>query len=117
MPILDKTGVSMTEMYEGFKRHSVVDGERGSPLLSVAEVRMEPGSSPPLHAHPTEEAILIADGELEAYLGEETFTVTKGQFVLAPPGVKHGFSNKSGKPAVIFGIHPTPAVQTEWDQE
>ena len=117
MPILDKTGVSMTEMYEGFKRHSVVDGERGSTMLSVAEVRMEPGSSPPLHAHPTEEAILIADGELEAYLGEETFTVTKGQFVLAPPGVKHGFSNKSGKPAVIFGIHPTPAVQTEWDQE
>ena len=71
MPILDKTGVSMTEMYEGFKRSSMVDGERGSTMLSVAEVLMEPGSAPPLHAHPTEEAILIADGELEAYLGDE----------------------------------------------
>ena len=63
MPILDKTEVSMTEMYEGFKRSSVVDGERGSTQLSVAEVLMEPGSAPPLHAHPTEEAILIADGD------------------------------------------------------
>ena len=117
MPILDKSGVETTEMYKGFKRTSMVDGERGSTQLSVSEVVMEPDSAPPLHAHPTEETILIADGELEAYVGDETFTVTKGQFVLAPPGVKHGFSNKSGKPALIYGIHPTPAVQTEWDPE
>ena len=77
---------------------------------------MEPGSAPPLHAHPTEETILIAEGELEAYIGDETRMVTAGQFVLAPPGVKHGFSNKSGARAVIYGIHPTPAVQTTWDE-
>ena len=117
MPILDKTGVSMTEMYTGFKRWSMVDGERGSTQLSVSEVLMEPGSAPPLHAHPTEETILIADGELEAYVGDETCTVTAGQFVLAPPGVKHGFANKTDKPAIIYGIHPTPAVQTTWDPE
>ena len=115
MPILDPADVEMNEMYPGFKRTSVVDGTRGSTQLSVSEVVMEADSAPPLHAHPTEETILIADGELEAYVGDETFTVTKGQFVLAPPGVKHGFSNKSGKPALIYGIHPTPAVQTEWD--
>ena len=117
MPILDKSGTDMTEMYTGFKRWSVVDGTRGSTQLSVAEVLMEPGSTPPLHAHPTEETILIAEGELEAYIGDETRMVSAGQFVLAPPGVKHGFSNKSGKPALIYGIHPTPAVQTEWDEE
>ncbi len=107
----------MTEMYPGFERWSVVDGERGSTQLSVSEVRMTPGSSPPLHAHPTEETILIAEGELEAYIGDEVRQVSAGQFVLAPPGVKHGFSNKSGKPALIYGIHPTPAVQTVWDEE
>ncbi len=116
MPILDKTGTDMTEMYPGFKRWSVVDGGRGSTQLSVSEVLMEPGSAPPLHAHPTEETILIAEGELEAYIGDETRMVTAGQFVLAPPGVKHGFSNKSGERAVIYGIHPTPAVQTTWDE-
>ena len=117
MPILDKSGTDMNEMYPGFKRWSVVDGEKGSTQISVSEVLMEPDSAPPLHAHPTEETILIAEGELEAYVGDETRMVTAGQFVLAPPGVKHGFSNKSGKPALIYGIHPTPAVQTEWDPE
>ena len=117
MPILDKSGTDMNEMYPGFKRWSVVDGEKGSTQISVSEVLMEAGSAPPLHAHPTEETILIAEGELEAYVGDETRMVTAGQFVLAPPGVKHGFSNKSGKPALIYGIHPTPAVQTEWDPE
>jgi quercetin dioxygenase-like cupin family protein len=117
MPILDKSGSSMNEMYPGFKRWSVVDGEKGSTQLSVSEVLMEAGSTPPLHAHPTEETILIANGELEAYVGDETYTVTAGQFVLAPPGVKHGFANKSGKSALIYGIHPTPAVQTTWDPE
>ena len=117
MPILDKSGTDMNEMYPGFKRWSVVDGEKGSTQISVSEVLMEAGSAPPLHAHPTEETILIAEGELEAYVGDETRMVTAGQFVLAPPGVKHGFTNKSGKPALIYGIHPTPAVQTEWDPE
>ena len=117
MPILDKSAVEMAEMYPGFKRWSVVDGTRGSTQLSVAEVVMEPGSSPPLHSHPTEEAILIAAGDLEAHIGDETHPVTAGQFVLAPPGVKHGFANKTDTPALIYGIHPTPNVQTTWDEE
>ena len=117
MPVLDKTGTSMSEMYPGFKRWAVVDGQRGATQLTVSEVLMEPGSAPPLHFHPTEETILIAVGELEAYVGDETHQVTAGQFVLAPPGVKHGFANKTDRPAVIYGIHPTPNVQTTWDEE
>ena len=117
MPILDKTGVEMTEAYAGFKRWAVVDGERGATQLTVSEVLMEPGSHPPLHAHPTEETILIAEGQLEAYVGDETHPVSAGQLVLAPPGVKHGFANKTDKRAVIYGIHPTPNVRTEWDPE
>lgn len=117
MPVLDKTGTSMTEMYPGFKRWSIVDGERGSVQLTVSEVVMEPGSAPPLHFHPTEETILIAEGQLEAYVGDETYQVSAGQMVLAPPGVKHGFANKTDKRALIYGIHPTPSVQTTWDDE
>ena len=48
MPILDRSGVDATEMYPGFKRRSMVDGERGSTQLSVSEVVMEAGSAPPL---------------------------------------------------------------------
>ena len=39
------------------------------------------------------------DGELEAVLGDEVVTVKEGQTVLAPPGVKHGFVNRSGASA------------------
>ncbi len=117
MTILDSSGTPMAEPYTGFKRWSVVDSSRGATQLTVAQVVMEPGSKPPLHSHPTEETILIADGDLEAYVGSETHQVSKGQFVLAPPGVKHGFSNKTDTPALIYGIHPTPNVQTDWDEE
>jgi mannose-6-phosphate isomerase-like protein (cupin superfamily) len=73
----------------------------------VADLTMGPESSVPTHIHPTEEAMVILEGELDAVLGDEIVPVTAGQTVLAPPGVKHGFVNKSGAPARLMAIFPT----------
>ena len=80
MPILDKSGTDMTEMYTGFKRWSVVDGTRGSTQVSVAEVLDGAGifTASVTRTSDGGDDILIAEGELEAYIGDETRMVTAG---------------------------------------
>ncbi|MDP6454675.1 MAG: cupin domain-containing protein [SAR202 cluster bacterium] len=116
MPIIDRENAPKAEIYPGVERRSMVDGAQGSQSLTVSEVLTGAGVAPPLHSHPTEEAMLVTDGTLQAYLGDEMFTVTAGQIVLAPPGVKHGFVNTSDAPATVYGIHPTNDVVTIWDE-
>ena len=111
MPVLDKKDVEMAELGPGVERWEILSGELGAASLTVADVTLAPGSKAPTHFHPTEEAMVILDGELEAVLGDETITVTAGQTVLAPAGVKHGFTNRSGASARLFGIFPTGKVE------
>ena len=89
----------------------MVDGERGALSLSVADLVLTPDSRVPNHVHPTEEAMVILEGHLEAVLGDQVVTVTTGQTVLAPAGVKHGFVNRSESPARLMAIFPTSRVE------
>ena len=111
MPIFDKDDVANEELSPGTERWTLVDGARGAQSLSVADLSLAPGSKVPTHFHPTEEAMLIIEGELEAVLGDEVVTVKPGQTVLAPAGVIHGFVNRSGAPARLLAIFPTANVE------
>jgi quercetin dioxygenase-like cupin family protein len=111
MPILDKNEADVSERYPGVHRWQVVDGDKGADGLSVGHLVFDPESTVPNHVHPTEEAMVLLDGELEAVLGDEVRPVTAGQTVLAPAGVKHGFVNRSGKEATLMAIFPTPEVE------
>ena len=79
MPILDKKDIELELLGPGVERHAIVDGTQGADSLSVGDVKIEPGSKAPTHFHPTEEAMVILEGELEAVLGDEVITVTEGQ--------------------------------------
>ena len=107
MPILDKNDVPVEELSPGVQRWAIVDGGKGSESTSVGDVIVGPGAKVATHIHPTEEAMVILEGELEAILGDEVVIVREGQTVLAPPGVKHGFVNRSGADARIMAIFPT----------
>ena len=111
MPILDKSDDPTDEDLPGVQRWEIVTGELGADSLTVVDVILRPGAAPPPHIHPTEEAMVVLEGELEAMLGDEVFTVTPGKTVLAPAGVKHGFVNRSGQPARIMGVFPTGKVE------
>ena len=65
---------------------------------------------PPIYI-PTEEAMVILEGEMDAILGDEVITVGVGQTVLAPSGVRHGFVNRSGSPARVLAIFPTANME------
>ena len=112
MPVLDKKDIAKQEPLPGMTRWSLVDGTKGSESITVAEVVLAPGARTQVHYHPTEEAMVILEGELEAILGDDRFPVSAGQTVIAPPTVKHGFVNTSNSPARLFGIHPTANVIT-----
>ena len=49
--------------------------------------------------HEAEEAWYIMEGELKFWIGEESFAVSPGSFVLAPGGVPHSLANTGSMPA------------------
>ncbi len=111
MPILDKNESDVEERFPGVKRWQVVDGGKGAEALSLGHLTFEPESAVPNHTHPTEEAMLLVEGELDAVLGNEVTTVKAGQTVLAPAGVRHGFVNRSGKQASLMAVFPTANIE------
>ena len=111
MPILDKGDSPKEELAPGVGRWRLLDSETGAEALTVADLTLDAESSVQTHIHPTEEAMVILEGELEAILGDEIIAVRAGQTVLAPAGVRHGFVNRSGLPARVMAIFPTSKVE------
>jgi len=109
MTILSKCDAE--KLAPGVERHEIVSGKTGANSLSVAEVNVDANSTVPTHLHPTEEAMVITAGELEAVIGDQVVSVSAGQTVYAPAGVKHGFKNISGSKASILAIFPTGKVE------
>lgn len=108
MPIISKEDWITDSPNPGAVRSNIIDKAHGSQNLIVRQVALEPGSKITTHVHPnSEEAMVITEGTLDAILGDAVETVVMGQTVLAPQGIKHGFVNRSDKPAKIMAIFPT----------
>lgn len=111
MPIIDKNDETKELLSPGVERWALVDGTKGAESLSVGDVVLQDGGKVPNHIHPTEEAMVIVEGQLDAVLGDDVIPVSAGQTVLAPAGVRHGFVNRSGAPARIMAIFPTAKME------
>lgn len=112
MPILRRAEAVTQEQMPGIPRTTLVDAGKGAQSLSIAQLEIGDGVSVATHIHPeTEEAMIIVEGELEAILGDEVVTLGPGDTVLAPPGVKHGFVNRSGANAALLAIFPVTEFQ------
>jgi mannose-6-phosphate isomerase-like protein (cupin superfamily) len=54
-----------------------------------------------------EETFLVRSGRLEFLLGDQVVTLGPGDFVRAPPGVRHGYANLSGAAVeLLVSFHP-----------
>lgn len=111
MPILNRDDSDKQELSPGVDRWALVDGDKGAESTSVGDVVVDAGGAVPTHIHPTEEAMVILEGEMDAILGDEAVRVGVGQTVLAPPGVRHGFVNRSGSAARVLAIFPTANME------
>lgn len=90
-------------------RYTLVGADTGSTQLKVGDLTWMPGADLPAHIHPerlAEETQVIIGGELQAVYDDFHLTVKSGDVLLAPPGVKHGFANRSGQIARMITIFP-----------
>ena len=112
MPIIQHSDAPSEEGFPGVDRAILVDADHGSQSLWVGHLTVPSGMKVTTHIHPdTEEAMVIAEGSLEAILGDEVVTVGPGDTVLAPAGVKHGFVNRSQESATLLAIFPKTSFE------
>ena len=54
-----------------------------------------------------EETFYVVSGELDFLLDETVIPMKRGDFVRVPPGARHGYANRSGRPvALLVGFTP-----------
>ena len=83
-------------------------------LSVIHNEAMPPGGGPALHRHPYEEVFLILEGEATFTLGDETIVGRTGDFLVAPPGVPHAFTNTGTGVLRSVDVHASPTFSTEW---
>jgi mannose-6-phosphate isomerase-like protein (cupin superfamily) len=87
-------------------------GGRYSLMEYVVAPRPAPASGAPTdfgpHLHrEIEETFFVRRGRLRFLLGDGVFDLKVGDFVRAPPGMRHGFANLSGEAVeLLVSFHP-----------
>jgi quercetin dioxygenase-like cupin family protein len=76
---------------EKSKSHMVV----GTNVL-LSFIENPPGCVFPLHSHPSEQILIILEGEEDHICGEEKFLMKAGDICIHPPNVPHGGETKTG---------------------
>jgi quercetin dioxygenase-like cupin family protein len=107
MPIYDGSKKSSQAPQDGRIPRPLVTKDDGAKALTITELTMQPNAGIKLHIHPTDEAIFLLEGSVDFICGDERKKVTAGHILLAPPGVKHGIVNTSGRPAKLLTVFPT----------
>jgi mannose-6-phosphate isomerase-like protein (cupin superfamily) len=93
MRIVDHTRQEQEEWRPGVLTRMRVSALTGATQLCVFEQWCDPGCGAPTHLHTVEEVLTVLAGHAEVWLGDERATLTAGQSVVVPPGLRHGFRN------------------------
>ena len=87
-------------------------GDTGGELLQL-RWSARPGGGVGDHVHPLqEERFEILEGRLTLSIDRRETLVGPGEAVAVPPGVRHGFANRTGE-AVVANLELRPALRTE----
>jgi quercetin dioxygenase-like cupin family protein len=87
----------------------LLSGEDTGGAYCLLDLRVAPGKGVPRHTHTREdEALFVLSGELEASVGDETFTLRAGETLIAPRNISHRLRN-SGNVANHYLIMFSPA--------
>ncbi len=90
----------------GYRRFTLAGPERGV-ACSASLTIIEPGGGAPTHFHNTaDEVIIVLEGALEMWIGDERLIVGADSTVSLPAGVPHGFLAVGAGPARILAFLP-----------
>jgi quercetin dioxygenase-like cupin family protein len=87
----------------------VLHGRDTGGTMAVCIASGEPGNGPPPHVHSREdETFHVLAGEIEGFVGDQTFQLSEGMTAFLPRGVPHTYRIAGKKPA-RFLVMLTPA--------
>ena len=81
-------------------------------LSQTAVMSIGPGeeSGPKENEHPGSEQVLyVIEGELDAEIGERSFSMRAGDSTIVRRDVPHRFTNRGQQPALTFNVYTPPA--------
>jgi quercetin dioxygenase-like cupin family protein len=106
MAIVDHAHAAEIPWRPGYRRFTLAGPDQGvrcSASLSI----VEPGAGAPTHFHnEADEVIVVLDGTLDMWIGDERSLVGPGHTVSLPAGVPHGFVAVGPAPARILAFLP-----------
>src|SRR5207237_1460985 len=114
MAIVENQRAAEIPWRPGYRRFTLAGPEQGVACSASLSV-IEPGAGAPTHFHNTaDEVIIVLDGALEMWIGDERRVVAADHTVSLPAGVPHGFVALGPGSARILAFLPTSggAVQT-----
>ena len=74
----------------------------------VSFIENPPGCVFPIHAHESEQILIILEGEEEHVCGDETFHMKAGDVCVHPSNVPHGGETKTGFKGIDIFCPPRP---------
>ena len=77
----------------GIRARLLAGPDHGITAFFLQESWLETGAYIPLHTHPVDEVLVVAEGHLMVEAGSETQTVPGGSTVVIPPGTPHRLAN------------------------
>jgi len=91
MAIVENQRASEIPWRLGYRRFTLAGPEQGVACSASLSI-IEPGAGAPTHFHNTaDEVIIVLEGALEMWIGDERRTVGPNHTISLPAGVPHGF--------------------------
>ena len=106
MPIVAHDDAVEIPWRPGYRRFTLAGPDQGVACSASVSI-IEPGAGAPTHLHNSaDEVIVVLDGELEMWIGEERRRLGANHTVSLPAGVPHGFVAVGAAPARILAFLP-----------
>ena len=86
MPIIDNNAIPLPEPEDGRSARRFVNKEAGAANVTVGELVMQDGAALRLHTHPTDEAIILLEGQVEMIVISNFIFVFYFPYELRPVG-------------------------------
>lgn len=106
MSIVDHASAVEIPWRPGYRRFTLAGKDEGVACSASLSV-IEPGAGAPTHFHNSaDEVIVVLEGMLEMWIGDERRLVGANHTVALPAGVPHGFVAVGAGPARILAFLP-----------
>ena len=115
MQVIDHARQAQEEWRPGVTTRMRVSAVSGARQLCVFEQWCAPGKGAPTHLHAVEEVLTVLEGQAEFWIADQEQTLTAGQSMIVPAGVKHGFRNTGAGTLHVLATLAAPIFEAAFD--